>query len=353
MSKILIWRQIIPGSDIDVFNKTDYTILDNRLFELYGGKCPNWGNKLWFQGILSEINTPENKVVIRTDESIEEINTSYDLIVYPMANFFSVEYASDTSGLVEVFRKITIPVYIIACGAQADNYGDIEKLIQRIGDSSSRFIETIYNTGGEFALRGQFTKEFFNRLGFKSAVVTGCPSLFQLGPSFRISTEKVPHKELVPITNGNLALSEKIMKKIPDSVYLSQELYEDCLYRESYFTKPSLKKDIYFSYNYSVFQAELLGQGRIKMIVDTNDWYHYIKDNNYNFSIGTKLHGSVMSLLAGIPAVLIAIDSRTREVAEFFDIPFVDEPKKPLSITDFYRIYDEMDYSAFNSGFEA
>ena len=352
MSRILIWRQIIAGSDIDIFSKTDYTQLDNNIKRLYNGRCPNWGNKLWFQGIYSEIESPENHITIRTNESISEINESFDLIIYPMANFFSEEYAINTENHVETFKQIKIPVYVIACGAQAKHYGDIEALIKKIGDPSSRFIEAIYKTGGEFALRGYFTKEFFDRLGFSNAVVTGCPSIFQMGPDLQISTQKKSVDNLLALFTGKIEYFERIMSSLTNSIYISQELYEDCLYKASYFMNRTLKQDLQFLTNNSITQAELLGEGRIKMIVDLNDWYQYIKSNSFDFSFGTKLHGSIMAILAGTPTMMMAIDSRTREVAEYFDIPFMDDIGKKLSIEDYNEAYDRMDYTKFNSGFK-
>ncbi len=353
MSRILIWRQVVSGSDIDIFSNTDYSQLDSTLKKLYNGACPNWGNKLWFQGLYSEIDTPENEVHTRTNETADQINANYDLIIYPMANFFSVEYASDTAVHVEMFSHIKIPIYVIACGAQAETYGDIEGLIHKIGTPSSRFIEAIYRTGGEFALRGNFTKEFFDRLGFSSAVVTGCPSMYQLGAGFRVNVTKVSREEIKPIITGKLNYFEDIMKSIPESIYLDQETYAACLYRKGFLANSNLKSDILFSFNYSVYQAELLGQGRIKMIVDMNDWYQYIRNHRFNFAFGTKIHGSIMPILAGVPAVLVAIDSRTMEMAEFFDIPYVEfDYRRPYSLDNFYAAYEEIDYEKFNQHYE-
>lgn len=227
MSRILIWKKAIPGSDIDIFGKTDYTVLSERLKALYGNRSPNWGNKLWYQGIYSEIDTPDNDIVIRTNESIEEINDKFDLIIYPMAYFFCKEYASDTSLHVREFSQLRIPLFVIACGAQAEHYGDVETLVQKIGDSSSRFIEAVYRTGGEFALRGYFTKEFFDRLGFSGAIVTGCPSIFQMGPDLRINMKKDSPDKVCPLFTGNIRYFEELMIRFPGSIYLSQDQYSD------------------------------------------------------------------------------------------------------------------------------
>lgn len=349
MRKILIWRKVIEGDGVDIFFSTDYKDLTNRLKTLYSGSCPNWGNKLWFQGLYTEVSSPENDIRFRTTETADEINSNYDLIIYPMANFFGEEYVSGMESLAKEFLHIKIPVYIIACGVQAKSYDMLDSLIEKIGTPASKFIEAIYRTGGEFALRGNFTKEFFSRLGFPSAVATGCPSLFQMGESFTVNNKKVAESALKPIVNGSLRNFEKIMKSVPQSIYMDQDCYCNCLYQPNYLDNFSLRSQILFAYNYSPYQAELLGAGRIKMIADMNDWYHYIKDEGFNYSLGNRIHGNIMTILTGSPATVIALDTRTLEMAEFFDIPHISfDPKKQYDKNDLLHLYHNADFTKFN-----
>lgn len=88
------------------------------------------------------------------------------------------------------------------------------------------------------------------------------------------------------------------------------------------------------------------------MIADTNDWYHYIRNHHFNFCLGTKLHGSIMSILAGVPTMMITVDTCTAEVAEYMNIPSFTDTGRKVSAQDFYRLYEELDYSVFNSEFE-
>ena len=60
-----------------------------------------------------------------------------------------------------------------------------------------------------------------------------------------------------------------------------------------------------------------------------------------------------MALLSGIPATIVTGDSRTREMAEFFEIPSCSVSKThQLTPRDVQEQYLGMDYSKFNQNFE-
>jgi polysaccharide pyruvyl transferase WcaK-like protein len=43
----------------------------------------------------------------------------------------------------------------------------------------------------------------------------------------------------------------------------------------------------------------------------------------FDFVVGTRIHGAMLGLQAGIPSLCIAHDSRTREMCEVMQVPFV------------------------------
>ena len=353
MSRILIWKQTAPGCEYDIFTPTDYSSLYSHVQTRWNGVCKNWGNRLWFQGIYSAIDIGENEYDFITDEiDIDRINSSYDLILLPMANIFFHGFLDSMRLLTEIFEKIRIPTYVVVCGVQADSYDDLDCVIDSIGRDSARFIRAIYNTGGEFALRGYFTKEFFRRLGFSSAVVTGCPSLYQFGPDFQIGTKKVAPEKLNPVFNGHVKSVEKLMKAYPNSVFVDQDEYFRPLYQPDYLGECGLKFQLDFLNSYGKEAAKFLGEGRILMIADMNDWWNYLQDQDFNYSFGSRIHGTIMSILSGIPSTIVTQDSRTREMAEFFEIPSVLSDKKhSYAQEEMLVAYQEMDYTAFNAGY--
>ena len=79
------------------------------------------------------------------------------------------------------------------------------------------------------------------------------------------------------------------------------------------------------------------------------EWRNSIINNKCDYSFGSRIHGNIMAILSGIPATVIAIDSRTREMAEFYDIPLViPENNSPYTQEQFLEFYNNADYSRFN-----
>ena len=66
---------------------------------------------------------------------------------------------------------------------------------------------------------------------------------------------------------------------------------------------------------------EFIRWGRIhgKVFFDVSDWMDYYK--GFDFVIGTRIHGTMLALQAGTPALCIAHDSRTLELCQTMKMP--------------------------------
>lgn len=353
MARVLIWNRIHQGSELDIFTPTNYENLYHHVNTAWNGRPQNWGNRIWFQGIYSALDTGENQYDFWDGiVDAEKINSVYDFIILSMANIFNPEYAEGMRNYAEMFAKIRIPIYVIACGVQANSYDDLPRIIDAIGADASLFIKSVYKTGGEFALRGYFTKEFFDHLGFSSAVVTGCPSLFQLGPEFQVPMDKVEHSQIKPVFNGFPTSVSQLLKAYPESVFIDQCDYFQLIYNPDFLKHVDYQFELMFENNYGVTSAQLMAEGRLQMIADMNDWWQYLRHGNFNYSFGSRIHGTIMALLSGMPATILTIDSRTREMAEFFDLPMCPHNTNDvISHEKFLELYDQADYTAFNHSF--
>lgn len=334
------------------FRKTDYFTLTKRVNNEANGRFPNFGNKVWFQGILSEISTEENIYEFGYDELSEDyINNNYDCVIFPTANFFHYSWVPYIEKRTEHISKLKIPVYVIACGIQAKSYDEMGSLVESIREPATNFIKSVYNTGGEFALRGYFTAEFFKKLGFKDAVVTGCPSIYQMGKNLTVSNKKVSEKDFVSTINGTFKLPVPD-KDIHASDFICQDMYGKMLYDPEYFNsnpftfKRILKHIKRGDYNF----VNAVANNKIKLFADTQQWMSYYVYNNVSFSFGSRIHGTIMPILSGVPSLCYTMDARTREMTEFFDIPHII-PSSNIQKKDLYEWYCETDYSTFNAKF--
>ena len=349
MAKILIYKEVVPNGEYDIFRTIDYKKFRNEVDE---ASCYNVGNRAWLQGIIVALNDGYNELVfLRKDMTADYINSEFDYVVLPMANIFQTRYILAMSNLTEFFSRIAIPTYVISCGAQAPSFDGLKELIESVKQPASEFIKTIYATGGEFALRGFFTKEFFSQLGFNSAVVTGCPSMYQFGSQLKI--EKKPSADLIrPVYNGNLDILGKELLQSRDAVYLDQDQYYGLIFALNAPEDP-MNADKYIKYlvkEYGFDIVKLAMERRAVLFLDISVWMHYLTEKGFNFSYGTRIHGNIVSILSGIPALICACDSRTREMAEFFSIPMIEPAGANKTLEELYNLTD---YNKFNSRFQS
>lgn len=354
MKKILVYRGLSP--DCDVLAPSDYRTLCSQYHEYGGG---NVGNKLFFQAALKYITNDyteysyayydeQNFVPFARNEDVDFLNENYDLVLMPQANIFT--NSSFCKNLLSMWAagisRFKIPVFVMGVGVQSDLNPDISLLVKSIGDVSKKFINAVYETGGNFSLRGNITKQFFDALGFQKAVVTGCPSLFQNGRSLIIPNDKVPPSKFRPAVNGFHALFykkqfRKIFDDYPSSVYLDQDEGQHILYDSAYFTEKSLLDVLR---EFSVTELNLISGGRYFLFYDLCTRFDFLR-RNVHFSYGSRIHGNIMALLNGIPSFVLAIDSRTFELADYFGIPHSEK----LERGNLYDLYCSLDWSEFNS----
>jgi hypothetical protein len=92
--------------------------------------------------------------------------------------------------------------------------------------------------------------------------------------------------------------------------------------------------------------SRLYQRDQIRFPLDPRTWVDYLRD--FQFVFGTRIHGTVASILAGTPALLLAHDSRTLELADYHHIPYrrIDQV---TADTDANELYGDVDYTEFHA----
>lgn len=345
MKKILL-LQNEKFLDSQIKKPVDYSKIIDEWNLQNGG---NSGNKLFTTAIEKYLYKPDIHVTHYVNSmDIDYINSSFNMVIFPTANIFGKHYIAGLKEYAAFFNKLQIPVYVIGAGIQCKNYLDLSRLKKDIGKESAVFVDAVYHTGGELALRGEYTKQFLDALLSNTSVVTGCPSLYQNGRNLNISNEKVDFDKFRVAMNGSMISinSCDLNKIIDDITYMDQDEFCELLYDVKILNRMS---DIRLLWRYSKYGLQLLSKNKVNLIYDIPVWIDYMK-TNFDFSIGTRIHGNIAALLAGVPAMVIAKELRTMELAEFFEIPLVNDIHIS-NIRDVYNIYEKLDFSMFNKNF--
>lgn len=333
----------------------DYGGNYRRVMESIGG---NSGNNV-FQYSLQTI-LRKNNIGIETDiwslspvsdGRIEQLNEKYAAAVVAPANVLS-GYAVRNGCLkrmTEYIRRLRMPVHIVSLGAQS-SYDFSFDFLSECRKEAAAFVAAVLDGGGKIGVRGNFTQEAVCKLGFapEDCEVIGCPSIFINGGALQVKKTELSPDELRPVFNGTPVWRhpqiEKYFAAYPESFFVDQEKFYRLLYQPLDLGRKELK----YLADKNDFWLRMYRQDRIKFYGDYAAWAQDIKNSGANFSFGSRIHGNILPLLQGIPAYITATDSRVRELAEYYHIPY---EKLPRDLPALHHFYEKADYTAFNQNF--
>jgi len=321
----------------------------------------NVGNMLFSQSVFKALSLPQNDLRangfgLRPGDA-PRINDSCDMLVLPLANQFRLEFGDRLDAMATTIRKLKVPVVVVGVGCQTDLLYNFDNL-RPIDASVKRFVGAVLDKSATIGVRGHCTGDYLTSLGFNAVDVIGCPSMFMDGPtlasprpisSFDRST-KLAMNVTSPSHQSKFAARLDVMgqvighavAKYDDIGYISQE---DRSLHDLLFGTPRDHGE-HAAIPAEAF-AKIYDAGGVKAVVDPRAWMDYLRDRQFVF--GTRLHGGIAGLLAGTAARLVATDSRTLEIAEYFDIPH-------FKVTDVVPdcdprfAYESADYSRMVSG---
>lgn len=318
----------------------------------------NVGNLLFGQSVFRALSVQGTEVVANSynagrdgidDAYIERINNEFDAFVVPLANAFRPSFRKNLANLTKVIEGLDIPVTVVGVGSQHPiSGGDAPN--DDLDADVKRFMTAVLERSSSVGVRGEETAAYLQRLGFGSDVVDiiGCPSIYMHGPTPTV-------RQLAPQLNSDdsLAMSSSPATGVMIPVIRS---HAERFKRFRYIPQNSddLNTMVWAEANRSPNTiTELIStdsplhlNDQIRFPLDPNTWVDYLRD--FDFVLGTRIHGSVAGILSGTPTLLIAHDSRTRELAEYHGIPHLSIDK----ITESTRaedLYELADYSQFNA----
>lgn len=253
----------------------------------------NLGNLLFFFGTVDLLKN--NNVYFN------DFNINPDIIIISTANCISnitinINYVGY---LYNKIKNYNCKKYILSIGAQNNNLD-----LFTLNNLAKENINSLFNQCEIIYLRGEYTKKLllYNNIKY-NYIVNGCPSICQI--------KNLSIKENIKLNNNS-----KILFNLPREKQCNISFMKNIInYKIDYFTQDNCG----FNTSYKK--------------ISYNKWKEKIL--NYDFIIGTRIHGSIMALIMNKPTLLIVIDSRTYELAVKLKIPYYNNIDNHLKFNDY------------------
>ena len=210
------------------------------------------------------------------------------------------------------------PLVVFSLAANSMNGYD-SRLVEKLSPARRRFFDYLAERSLSIGIRGEYTRSILEEMGIQNSKVVGCPSFFEMGPIRRVAHAKdrrqLSHVGMTGIFNpSNLGPYMRYLQgdfewpgvKIlhtPTKYWTNTDQVEAAGART---LTPDLLED--------------LADHRAYFFLQPAAWKAHIAEHCAAVG-GSRLHGAIAALNAGVPAVVFNADARARESCEYLGIP--------------------------------
>jgi hypothetical protein len=350
MSKLFVLN---GGAAVKPGNKSAYLRFEDPLKAFRNGGI-NTGDVLVYDAMLKALRYDHIRNLQFSqapDESLWPKPESYDATVIRGSNYLTESL--DLGHLVPLLKSLKGPVVGVGIGAQAAKYKTMD-----IPKGTVEAWKIIADKSTSIGVRGFYSAEVFNDIGIKNVRVIGCPSFYRsLEPSISIrpidpETARVGltlNKYLSADYASNTTKTNRMQRALIEAVARrpSSRLYSQGE-REETLAIFSHGKEKQENIRAILQKFNLLGRAdaqdmlsnRMAAFFDIDEWAADAAAS-IDVMVGFRLHGNVIALHQGIPAIFFTYDSRIRELSSLFAIPAVEvEDYQPINLDRLFRAAD-------------
>gem|GEM_PF-6041803 len=320
-------------------------IIDSKYDELLSPEMPsesivkifglNTGNCMFWESTKKIINNQTNLELLNLLHDFRENKNYYknkiEMVVIVLANNISPMAFSQCNVYANSIKDLNCKKYLFSIGAQSSTL-EFRKFSDQEKKTYLNFLSCF-----EYAfLRGQYTYDLlkYNDIPLTNCEVVGCPSIL-LEPvdtdEMKIKFEKLKKQNVDEIKIGinypghrqHLKLRKHFVCIMHDpNVYTlavnDPRMYDFINKGKSFpLFKYSDEKNIEKNRNNFIFSGN---------VFESIEFFR----NNANLMIGTRIHGTILGLMAGLPSMCLVIDSRTYELCEQMRIPYINCIEKTI-----------------------
>lgn len=331
----------------------------DELFRQSGG---NTGNLLFCHAISRMLNVGTASIAWGAD--ISGLRSEHDCLVMPLANQLGAHV--DLANLAEKMRDVHVPMVGIGLGAQGP-IGGIDG--DSIPEGSWEWLRALTSKAASdrpnVALRGQTTFDLVASKGLDDrCIVIGCPSNF-INPSATLGREIYRRRanglRRIAVAAGNPFLPQfkkleqslvKLMEE-GDGMYVCQHPVDMLRLQRGEYGQISRKN--YMTYRDYICpelddDSFLLWFRRYAhAFTSVPEWLSVL--NGFDVVIGTRIHGVMAAIQAGLPGICLCIDSRTLELCRTMLIPHVDanDYRNGVSRAEIFEILRQWEWRDYDA----
>ena len=316
----------IVKNDYDVANLTKKDSHPLDLLRGNSGNCMFWeGTKKIIQNQTSCELLDIHVFLENKDKYIDKIES----VALTLANCINSVNYDQLNSYYELTKDLNCKKFIFSIGAQSKKLNKRKFTENELVTYNKvlPFFDNVY-------LRGQYTYDLlkYNDIPLDNMKVVGCPSIF----SKKINTDDIKEKFR---KLKNLSESEiKVGINFPQ-VYQHEKLYNlftNIMSNEDVYTLAVDGKEWYDFVNndkkLNIKQCDALFKNKdnFKFANNVFKLMDFFADKT-DFMFGTRIHGTILGLCAGLPSMCIAFDSRTYELCEQMNIPYINCINKSIN----------------------
>lgn len=293
-----------------------------------------------------------------SDAYVEKLN-QLDYIFLRGSNYINTNGKWDA--ITALLERTRVPVMAFGIGVQTpDNSEDY------VNESTKRFLQLVADRSRSIAIRGTLSQKALKSIGISNVRIIGCPTVFRhRKPALtlkRIASSDISNLgfTLRRKTHGSMTLQRYLMRCLSEQfrmrIFCAGELEEKQMFYagrgqlensaerfdqavrtltdENWFYGPSDPLIDLYKSSLSVFEA-------------VQDFEAGLKE--MDAVTGFRLHGNLLALANGVPALYVTYDTRTREFVQTLGIPSIDI--RQMDRFSFRKAWDNADFSLFERSY--
>jgi hypothetical protein len=299
--------------------------------ELYHNSAINLGNYVWRQA-AAQLVDPSYVPMRASHESAfaskyGKHRRATALVIATANILLNNGLSGHVNDYFHLAKALDLPTFLVGAGSEV-KLSESAATEVRLQDFELDMLQEVASRAHgqpNIFFRGNFTNEVARRSGVSHSLSMGCPSLF-LNPTPDLGTQIATKFSRLRerLLDGDRSLrvaftvsSEALLEA--DEIATFRKMYMDLAIKyEDHIFVAQTAEDVHFV---DELRSGGLASWRVASFDNITEWRNTLETRD--LVIGARIHGTMMGIYAGVPAVVLSVDERQAEMAVEMKIPHV------------------------------